>query len=121
LHNKSFFFGPFGLDQTPPPILSSTLPNLYIFPQHHKLNPQKMATLSLHLSRLARHHFHLSPLLLTPKHLSISFPRRRHTPAAFFPLCSSTTSSSSRRFSVSATTPASTGSGITQFSFYLAK
>ncbi|KAI5587717.1 hypothetical protein BDE02_05G053200 [Populus trichocarpa] len=69
-----------------------------------------MATLSLHLSRLARHHFHLSPLLFTPKHLSISFPRRRHTPAAFFPLCSSTTSSSSRRFSVSATTPASTES-----------
>ncbi|XP_052309299.1 uncharacterized protein LOC18099044 isoform X3 [Populus trichocarpa] len=69
-----------------------------------------MATLSLHLSRLARHHFHLSPLLFTPKHLSISFPRRRHTPAAFFPLCSSTTSSSSSRFSVSATTPASTES-----------
>ncbi|KAJ6353776.1 hypothetical protein OIU76_002739 [Salix suchowensis] len=69
-----------------------------------------MATLTLHLSRLARHHFHFSPLLFTPKHLSISFPLRRHTSAVFFPRCSSpssSTTSSSRRLSVSATTSAS--------------
>ncbi|KAJ6413699.1 hypothetical protein OIU84_006496 [Salix udensis] len=69
-----------------------------------------MATLTLHLSRLARHHFHFSPLLFTPKHLSISFPLRRHTSAVFFPRyssSSSTTTSSSRRLSVSATTSAS--------------
>ncbi|KAJ6737286.1 PROTEIN MTO1-like protein MITOCHONDRIAL [Salix viminalis] len=69
-----------------------------------------MATLTLHLSRLARHHFHFSPLLFTPKHLSISFPLRRHASAVFFPRCSSsssTTISSSRRLSVSATTSAS--------------
>ncbi|KAJ6305578.1 hypothetical protein OIU78_021009 [Salix suchowensis] len=71
-----------------------------------------MATLTLHLSRLARHHFHFSPLLFTPKHLSISFPLRRHASAVFFPRCSSSsssssTTSSSRRLSVSATTSAS--------------
>ncbi|KAG5245083.1 tRNA uridine carboxymethylaminomethyl modification enzyme MnmG [Salix suchowensis] len=59
-----------------------------------------MATLTLHLSRLARHHFHFSPLLFTPKHLSISFPLRRHASAVFFPRCSpsSSTTSSSRAY-----------------------